>query len=61
MLFNNRAVLSIVTNWRFTANVQGMEKNNGNNRQYRNKIVCVGCTERTLAVSIFGYYLVYAV
>ena len=25
-------------------------KNNGNTRQYRNKTVCVGCTERTLVV-----------
>jgi hypothetical protein len=33
-------------------------KSNGNTRQYRNKIVCVGCTERTLAVSVFLYCFV---
>ena len=27
--------------------------NNGNTSQYRNTAVCVGCTERTLLVSIF--------
>jgi hypothetical protein len=33
-------------------------QNNGNTRQYRNKTVGVGCTERTLVVSIFGYSFV---
>jgi len=28
----------------------GDGQNNGNTRQYRNKIVCVCCTERTLVV-----------
>jgi hypothetical protein len=31
---------------------------NGNTRQYRNKGVCVGCTERTLVVTIFLYSFV---
>ena len=31
---------------------------NGNTRQYRNKTVCVGCTERTLVLSIFPYSFV---
>jgi hypothetical protein len=39
-------------------NVQGMDKNNGNTRQYRNKTVCVGCTESTLVVSIVRYFFV---
>jgi len=33
---------------------------NRNTRQYRNKSVCIGCTERTLAVSIFRCSFVYA-
>jgi hypothetical protein len=33
-------------------------QNNGNNRQYRNKIVCVGCTARTLFPSIIRYSVV---
>jgi len=28
-------------------NIYGVWTNNGNTRQYRNKIFCVGCTERT--------------
>ena len=35
------------------------EQNNGNTRQYRNKTVCVECTERTSAVSTFRYCFVY--
>jgi len=35
------------------------EQNNGNTRQYRNKTVCVGCTERTSVVSAFRCSLVY--
>jgi len=30
--------------------LQEMDKNTGNTRQYRNKTVCVGCTERTSVV-----------
>jgi hypothetical protein len=30
-------------------------QNNGKTTQYRYKTVCVGCTERTLVVSIFRY------
>jgi hypothetical protein len=30
-------------------------QNNGNAKQYRNKTVCIGCTERTLVVNIFRY------
>jgi hypothetical protein len=33
-------------------------QNNGNTRQYRNKTVCVGNTERTLVVNIFLYSFV---
>ena len=33
-------------------------QNNGNTRYYRNKTVCVGCTERTLVVSIYHYSFV---
>jgi len=37
-------------------------QNNGNTRQYRNKSVCVGCTEITLFASIFRHTVcVYAV
>jgi len=35
-----------------------MDKKNGNTRQYRNKIVCVGCTESTLVVRIVGHSFV---
>jgi len=31
---------------------------NGNTRQYRNRTVCVGCTERNLVVNILHYYFV---
>jgi hypothetical protein len=34
---------------------------NANTRQYRNKIVCVGCTERTIVVSFVILLFVYAV
>ena len=37
---------------------RGWTKNNGNTRQYRNKTVCVGCTEPSLVVSIFHYSFV---
>jgi len=33
----------------------GDGQNNGNTRQYRNRTVCVGCTERTLVVNILHY------
>jgi hypothetical protein len=33
-------------------------QNNGNARQYRNKTPCVGCTERTLVVTIVCYTFV---
>jgi hypothetical protein len=36
-------------------------QNNGNTTQYRNKTVCVGCTERTLVVSFDILLFVYAV
>ena len=36
----------------------GDGQNNGSNRQYRNKTVSLGCTERTLVVSIFRYSFV---
>ena len=36
----------------------GVGQNNGNIRQYKNKTVCVGCTERKSAVSIFRYSFV---
>jgi len=36
-------------------------QNNGNIRQYRNKTVCVGRTESTIAVTVFHYSFVYAV
>jgi len=39
----------------------GDGQNNGNTRQYRNKIVSVGCTERTLVVSFVILLFVYAV
>ena len=35
-----------------------MDKCNGNTRHYRNKTVCVGCTEPSLVVSIFCYSFV---
>jgi len=35
------------------------EQNNGNTTQYRNKTVCVGCTEGTSVVSTFPYSFVY--
>jgi len=35
-----------------------MDKSMETLRQYRNKTVCVGCTERTLVVSIFPYSFV---
>ena len=34
----------------------GDGQNNGNTRQYRNKTVCVGCTESTLVVSIVRFF-----
>jgi len=37
----------------------GDGQHNRNTRQYRNKTVCIGCTERTLAVSVFCYSFVY--
>jgi hypothetical protein len=36
----------------------GDGQNNGNTRQYRNKIVCVGCSERILYVRFFHYSFV---
>jgi hypothetical protein len=36
----------------------GDGQNNGNTREYLNKTPCVGCTERTLIVSIFYYSFV---
>jgi len=36
-------------------------QNNGNTRWYRNRTVCVGCTERTLVVSSTILLFVYAV
>ena len=36
----------------------GDGQNNGKSRKYRNKIICVSCTERTLVVSIFLYSFV---
>ena len=36
----------------------GDGQNNRNTRQFRNKTVCIGCTERTLAVSISHYSFV---
>jgi len=39
----------------------GGRQNNENTRQYRNKIVCVGCTERTSAVFSIILLFVYAV
>jgi hypothetical protein len=36
----------------------GDGQNNGNTWQYRNKSVCVGCTERILVVSVFRCSLV---
>jgi len=37
----------------------GWTKSNGNARQYRNKTVCVGCTEPLLVVSNLCYSFVY--
>jgi len=36
----------------------GQNTSSGNTRQYKNKIVCVGCTVRSLFVSIFYYSFV---
>jgi hypothetical protein len=38
--------------------LQEMDKNTGNTRQYRNTTVCVGFTERTSVVSIFRWSFV---
>jgi len=37
---------------------RGDGQNSGNTRHYRNTAVCVGCTERTLVVSVFRYSFV---
>jgi len=37
----------------------GDGQNNGNTRQYRNKTVCVGCTERTLFDSTFHAFCLF--
>jgi len=41
----------------YHSDIQGMEKIM-ETREYRNKIPCVGCTERTLVVSVFFYSFV---
>ena len=47
---NKRAILLGVSR-AAVAKAMTAYTNHGNTRQYRNKTVCVGCTERTLIVS----------
>jgi hypothetical protein len=42
----------------FAVTCAGDGQSDGNTRQYRNRTVCVGCTERTLVVNILHYSFV---
>ena len=54
-LFSREMNASVVNITTYTRDGQNI----ANNRQYWNKTVCVGCTERTLVMCIFRYSVVF--